>query len=204
MGWPLTLRGPLPEGQGRETSAVPVARSTRGAAAAAARHRGRSPSPPPAPASCLRRRAPARPGRLAQQRSHSLRGRLQGYPRGGGWGRLRHWPPPLLSLRPRPSAAPGRPGSKPQSRRRDSKVRGGKSSWEQTSVRAGGGLSWLWVPGESGQARSRREGAAAPPAGRALSRVAWAGGSGQEPEAPLARWGAETSGRPNLLRKLTK
>lgn len=136
MGWPLTLRGPLPEGQGRETSAVPVARSTRGAAAAAARHRGRSPSPPPAPASCLRRRAPARPGRLAQQRSHSLRGRLQGYPRGGGWGRLRHWPPPLLSLRPRPSAAPGRPGSKPQSRRRDSKVRGGKSSWEQTSVRA--------------------------------------------------------------------
>ena len=102
VGWPPPPRGPLPEGQGRGTLAAPAARSTQGAAAAAVRHRGPLPLPAPAPASCLLRRAPACPSRLAQQRTHSLRGRLQGYPRGGGWGRLRPLASSAAFLSPRP------------------------------------------------------------------------------------------------------
>lgn len=47
--------------------------------------------------------------------------------------------------------------------------------------------------------------------GRAPGRAGWAGGqrtgaagSTEASKAPRARWGAETSGRPNLPRKLTK
>lgn len=120
--------GRLPEGRGRGTLAAPVARSSRGAAAAAGRRRARSPSPPLAPASCPLRCAPARPSRLAQQRTHSLRGRLQGYPRGGGWGRLRPLASSAAFLSPWPFRRSMETRIQTPKQKKGSKVRGGKSS----------------------------------------------------------------------------
>ena len=177
-GWPPPPQGPLPEGQGRGTLAALAARSTRGALAVAVRHRGPLPLPAPAPASCLPRRAPACPSRLAQQRTHSLRGRLQGYPLGGGWGSLRPLASSAAFLSPRLFSRSRAIGFQTPKQKRLQSPGREVSSWEQTSVRAGGGLSWLWVLGESGQARSRQEGAVAPAAALRAA-LAGPGGSAQ-------------------------
>lgn len=164
VGWPPPPPGLLPEGRGRGTPAALVARSSRGAAAAAAgRRAARSSSPPPAPAYRPRCSAPAFPSGLGRQRTHSLRGRLQGYPQGGGWAGFGHWPPPPLGshpLRPHrcdPSAAQRPLGSVPQSRR-GSEVPGGKPSWE-AHRRQGGGRPWLGLGARgarSGEVSARR------------------------------------------------
>lgn len=124
--WGTVARGPRPG-----DPAAPVARSSREEPGT------RSPSPPPTPASCPPRGAPARPSWLERQRAHSPRGRLQGYPRVGGWDRL----PPLASsaafLSPRPfrrSQATVFQTPKQNS----SKVRAGKSSCEADRRQGGG------------------------------------------------------------------
>lgn len=141
VGWLPPPRGPLPEGQGLGTLAAGVARSSGGAASAAGRRRARSFSPPPAPTYCPLCRAPACPSGLARQLTHS-EGASKVTRRLGVGAGSRHWPPPrhsypLRSYRLGPSATPGRPGSKPQSRI-GSKVRGGKSSWEADGRQGGG------------------------------------------------------------------
>lgn len=202
-------QGPLPEGQGPGTLAASVARSSPGAVAAAGRRRGRLPSPPPAPASCPLRGAPACPSRLAQQRTHSLRGRLQGYPRGGGWGRLRPLAFSVAFLLPRPFRrswatriqTPKQkrlqsPGRKVELGGRQASGRGAAlvgSGRPESRVRRGRGKRGLWL-------RLARSG----PRSLGRGQRAGAAGSTEAPETPRTQWGVETSGRPNLPRKLTK
>lgn len=209
VGWPPPPQGPLPEGQGRGTLAAPVARSSGALWQRPAGAGARSPSPPPAPASCPLSGAPARPSRLAQQRTHSLRGRLQGYPRGGGWGRLRPLAFSAAFLLPRPfrrSRATGiqtpkqkrlqSPGREVELGGRQASGRGAAlagSGRPESRVRRGRGKRGLWLRLARSEPRSLGRG-----------QRAGAAGSTEAPETPRARWGAETSGRPNLPRKLTK
>lgn len=138
------------------------------------------PAPPPRPqlpppARCaVRPLAPAGWRSSAHTHSEGASKVTRGVGAGAGSG---HWPPPLLSYRRGPSAAPGRPGSKPQSRRR-SKVRRGKSSWE-ADRRPGGGRPELALG-----ARGARSGEVAArggcgSGGRAPGGAGWAGGSAQ-------------------------
>lgn len=177
-GWPPPPQGPLPKGQGRGTLAALAARSTRGAVAVAVRHRGPLPLPPPLSPPACRAVRPLAPAGWRSSAHNSLRGRLQGYPRGGGWGSLR---PPASSaafLSPRLFSRSRATGFQTPKQKRLQSPGREVSSWEQTSVRAGGGLSWLWVLGESGQARSRQEGAVAPAAALRAA-LAGPGGSAQ-------------------------
>jgi hypothetical protein len=166
VGWRPPPWGPLPEGQdwasgvggwpGCQGNPQLPGRCGHGREAP-----GPTPPPCPAPASCPPRGAPARSSRLARPRSHSLRGRLQGYPRGGGWGSLR---PPASSAAFRcrsPFAAPGLLGSKAQSKRLPSSGREVEPGGRQGSRPGGGRTLWLRVPGQLGQARSQQERAVA-------------------------------------------
>lgn len=175
----------MPEGQGWGTPAAPEARSSPGAAAAAGRRPGRLPFPAPSSrllpaAQCARLLQPA--GAAA----HTLT--LRAPPRlPAGWGlgqasatgRLRCSPtaavlPPLQSDRdPNPEAE-----ETPKSGE-------GSRVGRQTGVRAGGGLSWVWVRREQGQARSRHKETVA--LAGVLGRAVWAGGSAQGLQAASRR-----------------
>lgn len=106
------------------------------------------PAPPSRPAECAR--SPRWP------RTHSLRGRLQGYrPPGAG-----HRPPPRqLSSRPLPLAAAGRWASQPQAGHALWLARGGESGWRRAGSRLGWGQPpWLRAPGaaRSGEVAAAR------------------------------------------------
>lgn len=154
VGWPLPPWGPLPEGQGWGTLAASVARGSRGAAAAG-RHRG--PLPIPAPSSRLLPAARcARFPQPAGAAAHTLTPRAP--PRlPAGWGLGEAPATSLFGCFPIAAALPPLQGNRDPNPKAEEapKSREGGRVGRQTGVRAGGGLSWLWVPREQGQARSR-------------------------------------------------
>lgn len=162
MGWPPPPQGPLPEGQGRGTLAAPVARSSRGSVAAAGRRRGSLPLPAPSSRLLPAARC-ARSPQPAGAATHTLTPRAP--PRlPAGWGLGQAPATGLLRCFPIAAALPPLQRDRDPNPKAEKAPKSGEGSraGRQTGVRAGGGLSWLWAPGEPGQARSRQEGAVAP------------------------------------------
>lgn len=196
--------GPGPGSPGRPGNMQLPGCCARGREALAPAPPPRPPLPPPARGAVLLL-APA--GSAA---AHTLTPRAPPrLPAGGGWGRVR----PLASfaafLSPRPFCRSRATGIQIltqktlQSPGREVKLRGRPASGlgaalagfgcPDSRVRRGRGRRGLWL----WRARSvqRKLG---------WGQRAGAAGSTEAPEAPRARRGAETSGRPNLPRKLTK